>query len=208
MALRSCHESSQASASTSVKEGQGHSHTWIQWQRTQLMHRVYCSRKSQLAFSVHEGKESGAFKQAIARGEHQIPETGRASSSMCHTHSCMQTPPPEATTGVSMGQAAAEATSKASTFSWSRGNQTGAHCNILTFLGAPSFSVFLWPLPWHIEAPKLGLNCSCTWAAGLHHSHSNTGSELSLWPTPQITATLDPYLTGQGQGSNLRLQRC
>lgn len=89
-------------------------------------------QEKQLAFSVHEGKESGAFKQAIARGEHQIPETGRASSSMCHTHSCMQTPPPEATTGVSMGQAAAEATLKASTFSWSRGNQTGAHCNILT----------------------------------------------------------------------------
>ena len=26
-------------------------------------------------------------------------------------------------------------------------------------------------------------------AAGLHHSHSNTGSELHLWPTPQLTAT-------------------
>ena len=28
--------------------------------------------------------------------------------------------------------------------------------------------------------------------AGLHHSHSNAGSELSLRPTPQLTAMLDP----------------
>ena len=32
-------------------------------------------------------------------------------------------------------------------------------------------------------------------AAGLHHSHSSTGSKLCLWPTLQalqLTATLDP----------------
>ena len=29
-------------------------------------------------------------------------------------------------------------------------------------------------------------------AAGLHHSHSNTGSKQCLWPTPQLTATRDP----------------
>ena len=29
-------------------------------------------------------------------------------------------------------------------------------------------------------------------AAGLHQSHSNVGSEPSLQPTPQLTATLDP----------------
>jgi len=29
-------------------------------------------------------------------------------------------------------------------------------------------------------------------AAGLHQSHSNSGSELCLQPTPQVTATLDP----------------
>ena len=31
-------------------------------------------------------------------------------------------------------------------------------------------------------------------AAGLHHnhSHSNVGSEPRLWPTPQLTAMLDP----------------
>ena len=29
-------------------------------------------------------------------------------------------------------------------------------------------------------------------AAGLHHSHSPTRSELHLQPTPQLTAILDP----------------
>ena len=29
-------------------------------------------------------------------------------------------------------------------------------------------------------------------AAGLHQSHSNTGSESCLQTTPQLTATLDP----------------
>ena len=29
-------------------------------------------------------------------------------------------------------------------------------------------------------------------AAGLHHSHCNTGSELCLQPTPQLMATPDP----------------
>ena len=29
-------------------------------------------------------------------------------------------------------------------------------------------------------------------AAGLHHSHSNMGSEPHLQPTPQLTATPDP----------------
>ena len=30
-------------------------------------------------------------------------------------------------------------------------------------------------------------------AAGLHHSHSNAGSELHLRPTPQLMAMPDPY---------------
>ena len=29
-------------------------------------------------------------------------------------------------------------------------------------------------------------------AAGLHHSHSNVGSEPHLWPTPELMATPDP----------------
>ena len=39
-------------------------------------------------------------------------------------------------------------------------------------------------------------------AAGLHHSYSNTGSKLSLQPTPQLMAMLDPSPTEQGQGLN------
>ena len=37
-------------------------------------------------------------------------------------------------------------------------------------------------------------------AAGLCHSHSNSGSE----PHPRPTAMLDPQSTEQGQGSNLQ----
>ena len=40
-------------------------------------------------------------------------------------------------------------------------------------------------------------------AAGLHHSHGNTGSEPPLRPTPQLRATPNPQPTEQGQGSNL-----
>ena len=36
-------------------------------------------------------------------------------------------------------------------------------------------------------------------AAGLYHSHSNAGSKLCLWPTPQVMAMLDPQPTEQGQ---------
>ena len=36
--------------------------------------------------------------------------------------------------------------------------------------------------------------------AGLHHSHSNMGSEPPLRPIPQLTAMPDPEPTEQGQG--------
>ena len=39
-------------------------------------------------------------------------------------------------------------------------------------------------------------------AAGLHHSHSNVGSEPHLWPTPQLTAMTDPQNYEQGQRVN------
>ena len=39
-------------------------------------------------------------------------------------------------------------------------------------------------------------------AAGLCRSHSNSGSEPHLWPTPRLGATLDPWPTGRGRGSN------
>ena len=41
-------------------------------------------------------------------------------------------------------------------------------------------------------------------AAGLCHSHRNMGSELCLWPTPQVTAMPEPQPTDLDQGSNLQ----
>ena len=43
-----------------------------------------------------------------------------------------------------------------------------------------------------------------TVAASLHQSHSNVGSEPSLQPTPQLTATPDPQPTERGQGPDLQ----
>jgi len=39
--------------------------------------------------------------------------------------------------------------------------------------------------------------------AGLHHSHSNSGSKPCLRSTTQLAAMLDPQHTEQSQGSNL-----
>ena len=39
-------------------------------------------------------------------------------------------------------------------------------------------------------------------SAGLHHSHGNTGFQAHLQPTPQLMATLYPFPTELGQGSN------
>ena len=39
-------------------------------------------------------------------------------------------------------------------------------------------------------------------AAGLHQSHSNTGSEPHLWPTPQLVAMPYPQPTECGRGPN------
>ena len=41
-------------------------------------------------------------------------------------------------------------------------------------------------------------------ATGLRQSHSNTGSEPHLQPTPQLMATPDRQPTEQGQGMNLQ----
>ena len=43
----------------------------------------------------------------------------------------------------------------------------------------------------HMKVPRLGHWIGAT-AAGLCHSHSNTSSKPCLWPTPQLTAKLDP----------------
>ena len=53
-----------------------------------------------------------------------------------------------------------------------------------------SFSCSLGPNLQHMKFPGWGPIGAV--AAGLHHSHSNVGSELRLRPTPQLTATLDP----------------
>ena len=45
-------------------------------------------------------------------------------------------------------------------------------------------------------------------AAGLHHSHSNSGSEARLRRTPQLTAMADPQPNEQGQGSNTYSHGC
>ena len=39
-------------------------------------------------------------------------------------------------------------------------------------------------------------------ASRLHHSHGNMGFQPCLWPTPQLRATPDPWLTERGHGSN------
>ena len=45
-------------------------------------------------------------------------------------------------------------------------------------------------------------------AAGLCHGHSNAGSKPHLWPSAQLTATLDPSPTEQDQGLNLHPHEC
>ena len=39
-------------------------------------------------------------------------------------------------------------------------------------------------------------------AAGLHHNHSNSGSELRVRPTAQLVETADPRPTERGRGLN------
>ena len=65
----------------------------------------------------------------------------------------------------------------------------------LLFIYFLVFLLFLWaaptayggsPLPRHMEVPVGAV------ATGLRQSHSNTGSELHLQPTPQLMATPDP----------------
>ena len=53
------------------------------------------------------------------------------------------------------------------------------------------FLTFLGPHPRPMEVPMPGMGIRAT-AAGLHHSHSNTGLELHLQPISQLMATSDP----------------
>ena len=52
------------------------------------------------------------------------------------------------------------------------------------------FSFFLGSHLRHMEVPRLGVKVGAA-TAGLHHSHSNTRSELHLQSTPQLMATPD-----------------
>ena len=61
--------------------------------------------------------------------------------------------------------------------------------------------VFLGPHLQHMEVSRLGVKLELH-LPGLHHSHSNTRSKLSLRTTPWLTAMPDPWPTEQGQGYN------
>ena len=66
-------------------------------------------------------------------------------------------------------------------------------------------SFFLGLLLQHVEVSQArGLIRAA--AAGLHHSHSNTRSELRLRPTPQLMATPGLQPTDRGWGLNLHPQ--
>ena len=63
------------------------------------------------------------------------------------------------------------------------------------------FLPFLGPLLWHVGGGSQARGL-IGGVANLRQSHSNTGSEPRMQPTPQLTETLDPLATEQGQGPN------
>ena len=77
---------------------------------------------------------------------------------------------------------------------------------MVTFSLGPPGGLFCFSLFFHSctcgtwKFPGHGSNWGCSW--GLQHHHGNTGSEPLLWPILQLEATLDPWHTEQGQGSN------
>ena len=68
--------------------------------------------------------------------------------------------------------------------------------------------------PWFADSHRLILTTNAAYggsqaraqigaaASGLHHSHSNMGSEPCLRPTPQLAAMPDSWPTERGQGLN------
>ena len=64
------------------------------------------------------------------------------------------------------------------------------------------FNSFLGPHLWHMEVPRLGGLIGAV-ATGLCLSHSNTRSKPCLWPTPQLTALLNPLSKVRGLTHNL-----
>jgi len=63
------------------------------------------------------------------------------------------------------------------------------------------FLLFLWAAPAAYGGSQARGPIGAV-ATGLRQSHSNTGSEPRLQPTPQLTATPDHQPTEQGQGRN------
>ena len=91
---------------------------------------------------------------------------------------------------------------------WAGGSLSAGASGIPTFLGSKqnglcSFGVFCFfrtaPATYGGSQARGGIGAT---AAGLHHNHSNAGSEPCLRPTPQLTATPDPEPTERGQGSH------
>ena len=62
----------------------------------------------------------------------------------------------------------------------------------LSFFALVFVFCFLWPHLRHVEVPRLGVKLQIrATAAALYHSHSNSGTELRLQPTPRLMAMLD-----------------
>ena len=64
--------------------------------------------------------------------------------------------------------------------------------------------IYLFIYFWFLELQLWHMARGHIWAttASLHHSRRNVESNPHLWPTPQLKATLDPWPTERGQGSN------
>ena len=63
------------------------------------------------------------------------------------------------------------------------------------------FFCFLGPYPWAYGSSQARGQIRAA-AAGLHHSHSNLGSEPCQQPIPQLTAMPESRDSDRGQGSN------
>ena len=69
-------------------------------------------------------------------------------------------------------------------------------------LGLFCLPVFLGPHLQHMEVPRLGVESELRMPAFTTAIDSSARSEPCVQPTLQLTATLDPKPTKQGQGSN------
>ena len=71
-----------------------------------------------------------------------------------------------------------------------KATEQGSSVNKMTVKRETFFFCFLGPYPQHMEVSRLGVELELK-AAGLRHSHNNTGSEPCLPPTLQLTTTPD-----------------